>query len=144
MKYCFGIDIGGTTVKMGLFQEDGELLDKWEIKTRTENQGEAILPDIAQAVKAKMAEKKLVKEQIIGLGMGLPAPVNEDGIVQNTANLGWGYKEVTRELEELLDGMKVIPGNDANVAALGEMWKGGGKGHKNVIMVTQPILLLHF
>ena len=125
MKYCFGIDIGGTTVKMGLFQEDGELLDKWEIKTRTENQGEAILPDIAQAVKAKMAEKKLVKEQIIGLGMGLPAPVTEDGIVQNTANLGWGYKEVTRELEELLDGMKVIPGNDANVAALGEMWKGG-------------------
>ena len=83
-----------------------------------------------------MAEKDLVKEQIIGLGMGLPAPVNEDGIVQNTANLGWGYKEVTRELEELLDGMKVIPGNDANVAALGEMWKGGGKGHKNVIMVT--------
>ena len=137
MKYCFGIDIGGTTVKMGLFQEDGELLDKWEIKTRTENQGEAILPDIAQAVKAKMAEKKLVKEQIIGLGMGLPAPVTEDGIVQNTANLGWGYKEVTRELEELLDGMKVIPGNDANVAALGEMWKGGGKGHKNVIMVTR-------
>ena len=133
MKYCFGIDIGGTTVKMGLFQEDGELLDKWEIKTRTENQGEAILPDIAQAVKAKMAEKDLVKEQIIGLGMGLPAPVNEDGIVQNTANLGWGYKEVTRELKELLDGMKVIPGNDANVAALGEMWKGGGKGHRNVI-----------
>ena len=136
MKYCFGIDIGGTTVKMGLFQEDGELLDKWEIKTRTENQGEAILPDIAQAVKAKMAEKKLVKEQIIGLGMGLPAPVTEDGIVQNTANLGWGYKEVTRELEELLDGMKVIPGNDANVAALGEMWKGGGEGTKNLIMAT--------
>ena len=136
MKYCFGIDIGGTTVKMGLFQEDGELLDKWEIKTRTENQGEAILPDIAQAVKAKMAEKKLVKEQIIGLGMGLPAPVTEDGIVQNTANLGWGYKEVTRELEELLDGMKVIPGNDANVAALGEMWKGGGQGARNMIMVT--------
>ena len=129
MNYCFGIDIGGTTVKMGLFQEDGELLDKWEIKTRTENQGEAILPDIAQAVKAKMAEKKLVKEQIIGLGMGLPAPVTEDGIVQNTANLGWGYKEVTRELEELLDGMKVIPGNDAYVAALGVMWIGGGKGH---------------
>ena len=121
---------------MGLFQEDGELLDKWEIKTRTENQGEAILPDIAQAVKAKMAEKDLVKEQIIGLGMGLPAPVTEDGIVQNTANLGWGYKEVTRELEELLDGMKVIPGNDANVAALGEMWKGAGHGEKNMVMVT--------
>ena len=141
MKYCFGIDIGGTTVKMGLFQEDGELLDKWEIKTRTENQGEAILPDIAQAVKAKMAEKKLVKEQIIGLGMGLPAPVTEDGIVQNTANLGWGYKEVTRELEELLDGMKVIPGNDANVAALGEMWKGGGKATRMLLWLPlEPVL----
>ena len=135
MKYCFGIDIGGTTVKMGLFQEDGELLDKWEIKTRTENQGEAILPDIAQAVKAKMAEKKLVKEQIIGLGMGLPAPVTEDGIVQNTANLGWGYKEVKKEMEELT-GLKVRLGNDANVAALGEMWLGAGKGEKNIVMVT--------
>ena len=120
MKYCFGIDIGGTTVKMGLFQEDGELLDKWEIKTRTENQGEAILPDIAQAVKAKMAEKKLVKEQIIGLGMGLPAPVTEDGIVQNTANLGWGYKEVTRELEELLDRLpRQLSGGQAQRVAVG-------------------------
>ena len=99
-KYAFGVDVGGTTCKIGFFETDGRLIDKWEIKTRTENQGEAILPDIAQAVKAKMAEKKLVKEQIIGLGMGLPAPVTEDGIVQNTANLGWGYKEVTRELEE--------------------------------------------
>lgn len=135
MRYCFGIDIGGTTVKMGLFQEDGKLLDKWEIITRTENQGEAILPDIAEAVKAKMTEKNLAKEQIVGIGLGIPAPVTDDGIVPNTANLGWGYKEVTRELEELLD-IRVVPGNDANVAALGEMWLGGGKGHKNVIMVT--------
>lgn len=135
MRYCFGIDIGGTTVKMGLFQEDGKLLDKWEIKTRTENHGEAILPDIAEAVKAKMSEKDLAKDQIVGIGLGIPAPVTDDGIVPNTANLGWGYKEVTRELEELLD-IRVVPGNDANVAALGEMWLGGGKGHKNVIMVT--------
>lgn len=85
MKYCFGIDIGGTTVKMGLFQEDGELLDKWEIKTRTENQGEAILPDIAQAVKAKMAEKKLVKEQIIGLGGA-----------SGTGNRGWNCSEYSK------------------------------------------------
>ncbi len=141
MKYCFGIDIGGTTVKMGLFQEDGELLDKWEIKTRTENQGEAILPDIAQAVKAKMAEKKLVKEQIIGLGMGLPAPVTEDGIVQNTANLGWGYKEVTRELEELRDGMKVIPGNDANVAALVRCGKVAEKATRMLLWLPlEPVL----
>lgn len=135
MEYCFGIDIGGTTVKMGLFQFDGKIIDKWEIKTRTENGGEAILPDIAQAVKEKMEEHQIQKEQILGLGLGIPAPVTSDGIVMNTANLGWGYKEVKRELEELTD-MRVVPGNDANVAALGEMWLGGGQGHKNMIMVT--------
>lgn len=135
MKYCFGVDIGGTTVKMGLFQEDGTLLDKWEIKTRTENGGEAILPDVARSIEEKMKEKGLTKEQIIGIGLGIPAPVTVDGIVVNTANLGWGYKEVKRELEEIT-GMFVVPGNDANVAALGEMWLGGGKGQKNMIMVT--------
>ena len=135
MKYCFGVDLGGTTVKMGLFQESGELLDKWEIKTRTENQGEAILPDIVESLKQKISEKGIDKEDIIGCGMGVPAPVTAEGIVQNTANLGWGYKEVKRELEELI-GLKVEIGNDANVASLGEMWLGGGRGHQNMIMAT--------
>ena len=135
MNYCFGVDIGGTTVKIGLFQTDGELVDKWEIKTRTENGGEAILPDVAEALKKKMEEKGLNASQMSGIGIGIPAPVDENGIVQNTANLGWGYKEVSREMEELT-GMKVASGNDANVAALGEMWLGAGKGNKNMIMVT--------
>lgn len=135
MKYCFGVDIGGTTVKMGLFQTDGELLDKWEIKTRTENRGEAVLPDIAEALKKKMEEKELTISQMTGIGIGIPAPVDEEGVVQNTANLGWGYKEVSKEMEELT-GMKVAAGNDANMAALGEMWLGAGKGNKNMIMVT--------
>ncbi len=135
MNYCFGVDIGGTTVKIGLFQTDGELVDKWEIKTRTENGGEAILPDVAEALKKKMEEKGLDDSQISGIGIGIPAPVDENGVVQKTANLGWGYKEVSREMEELT-GMKVAAGNDANVAALGEMWLGAGKGNKNMIMVT--------
>lgn len=135
MKYCFGVDVGGTTVKMGLFQEDGVILEKWEIKSRTENEGEAIIPDIAASIKEKIESHKLCKDEILGIGMGVPAPVTAEGIVQNTANLGWGYKEVKREMEELTD-MRVVPGNDANVAALGEMWLGGGKGHKNMIMVT--------
>ena len=133
--YCFGVDIGGTTVKMGLFQEDGTVMDKWEIKTRTENGGEAILPDIAASIEAKMVEHNISREELKGVGAGIPAPVSEEGIVQKTANLGWGYKEVKRELEELVK-VPVRIGNDANVAALGEMWKGGGKGHKNVLMVT--------
>lgn len=133
--YCFGVDIGGTTVKMGLFEGDGNVIDKWEIKTVTTNGGEAILPDIAASVAAKLVEHGVAKEDIVGVGVGVPAPVSEDGIVQKTANLGWGYKEVKRELEELT-GFKVKVGNDANVAALGEMWKGGGRGNKNLVMVT--------
>lgn len=57
MKYCFGVDIGGTTVKLGLFTTEGEIVDKWEIKTRTENQGEAVLPDIAAALNEKVRGK---------------------------------------------------------------------------------------
>ncbi|MEG0191117.1 MAG: ROK family glucokinase [Lachnospiraceae bacterium] len=135
MSYCFGIDVGGTTIKMGLFEFSGELTEKWELVTRTENQGENILPDIAKAIQEKMKERKLDEDDILGLGIGIPAPVTELGIVNATANLGWGYKEVKHELEELTR-MKVQVGNDANVAALGEMWKGGGLGHKNLIMVT--------
>lgn len=135
MKYCFGVDIGGTTVKLGLFTTDGEIVDKWEIKTRTENQGEAVLPDIAEALKEKLEEKKIDRDEVEGIGVGVPAPVNAEGVVQNTANLGWGYKEVKREMEEL-SGMRAEIGNDANVAALGEMWLGAGKGRKNIVMVT--------
>ena len=135
MKYCFGVDIGGTTVKMGLFQIDGVLLEKWEIPSHTENEGAAILPDVAASIEELCEKKKIAKDQIEGVGIGVPAPVTEVGIVQNTANLGWGYKEVKKEMEELT-GLKVRLGNDANVAALGEMWLGAGKGEKNIVMVT--------
>lgn len=135
MRYCFGVDIGGTTVKIGLFQADGTIVDKWEIKTRTENNGSAVLPDIAESLEKKLAEHKLKREDIEGVGFGVPAPVNAEGIVQNTANLGWGYKEVKREAEELT-GFPAEVGNDANVAALGELWLGAGKGQKDMIMVT--------
>lgn len=135
MEYCFGIDIGGTTVKLGLFLTSGTLVEKWEIKTRTENEGERILPDIAATLLEKMEQQGIKRGKIAGIGVGIPAPVDAEGIVSNTANLGWGYKEVKREVEQLV-GVKVEVGNDANVAALGEMWLGAGKGHNNMIMVT--------
>lgn len=134
-KYCFGADIGGTTVKLGLFDTEGNILDKWEIKTHTENEGSAILPDTAAAILAKMEERKLNPEEVAGIGVGVPGPVSIDGIVPHTANLGWGYKEVTKELSERT-GLPCKAGNDANVAALGEMWKGGGQGHKDLVAVT--------
>ena len=135
MKYCFGVDIGGTTVKMGLFEENGTIVDKWEITTDTSEEGKAILPNVAASVEKKIEEHQISKEDIKGIGVGVPAPVTADGVVNGSANLGWKYKEVRRELEELT-GLTAAVGNDANVAALGEMWKGGGAGEKNMIMVT--------
>ena len=134
-KFCFGVDVGGTTVKIGLFQTDGTIVDKWEIKTNTANHGSAVLPDIAHSLADKLKERNIEKSMVEGIGIGVPAPVNADGIVQNTANLGWGYKEVKREMEELT-GLIVEVGNDAKVAALGEMWLGAGKGQQDMIMVT--------
>lgn len=135
MKYCIGVDIGGTTVKMGVFDITGTVLDKWEIPTRIENMGSAILPDISVSIENKRAELQIPKEAICGIGVGVPAPVDSDGVVKNTVNLGWGYKEVRKELEELT-GYSVKVDNDANIAALGEMWKGGGEGYQNMVMVT--------
>ncbi len=133
--YCFGIDVGGTTVKMGLFKTDGQLVEKWEIPTRTEDGGKAILPDIAAYAMAKLVEKDISREEVAGIGIGVPGPIDAEGVVPHTANLGWGYKEVTKELSELT-GVVCRGGNDANVAALGEMWKGAAAGHKSGVMVT--------
>ena len=134
-EYCFGIDVGGTTVKCGLFSVKGDILDKWEIPTRTENNGVNILPDVAATIDAKIQEKGIARDTIAGVGVGIPGPVNEDGAVICAVNLHWGYVELEKELEKLT-GLTVKAGNDANVAALGEMWKGGGAGYHNVVMVT--------
>lgn len=134
-NYVFGVDIGGTTVKIGLFSTEGTLLEKWEITTRTDEGGKFILGDIAESVKAKMAEKSIDKSDVVGVGMGVPGPVKDDGTVIKCVNLGWGIFNVADELSKILE-LPVKAGNDANMAALGEMWQGGGKGYDNIVMVT--------
>lgn len=134
-KYAFGVDIGGTTCKIGFFETSGKLLDKWEIKTNTENNGEAILPDVARAVDNKLAQEGISKDEVQGIGIGVPGPVKSNGVVNRCVNLGWGVVSVAEELGNQT-GLAVKVGNDANVAALGEMWQGGAKGCKDVIMVT--------
>lgn len=134
-KYIFGVDLGGTTVKMGLFKEDASLLDKWEIPTVKDNNGEGILPDIARSIKSKIADKNIDKEDILGVGIGVPGPVDSKGVIYQAANLGWDVFNVSETLSGLV-GLPVKAGNDANVAALGEMWKGGGAGYGNMVMVT--------
>ncbi len=134
-KYCFGIDVGGTSIKCGLFCVDGTLEEKWEIPTNTENQGAAILPDIAASIQAKMREKGIAKENVAGVGIGVPGPVNKDGEIPRAVNLNWGYKHISKEMEALT-GLVAKAGNDANVAALGEAWKGGAAGASQVILAT--------
>jgi glucokinase len=133
--YAFGIDIGGTTIKIGLFKTSGILQETWEIPTKTQNQGECILTNIAEAIKAKIEKEQIPVDEIEGLGLGVPGPVGEDGTVYKCVNLGWGIINVENKLRDLT-GLKVKAGNDANVAALGEMWQGAGKGYKNVVMAT--------
>ena len=134
---CIGIDVGGTSVKIGLFETTGELLDKWEVKTRREDGGAFILPDVAASIRKKLEEKGLdLGRDIAGAGMGVPGPVLPDGYVEVCVNLGWRGVNPQEELSKLLDGIPVKSGNDANVAALGEMWQGGGKGYSDLVMIT--------
>ncbi len=135
-NYAFGIDIGGTTIKMGLFSTKGELLENWEIPTRKEDGGAHILSDIAQSMKEKLTDKGIGIEDVEGIGIDVPGPILEDRIVNRCVNLGWGVMDVTRELGMLVDIDNIMVANDANAAALGEMWKGGGKGHDDVVMIT--------
>lgn len=134
-KYGFGVDVGGTTVKIGFFETRGELLDKWEIRTNKDNNGSQILSDISQAIDNKLAQECISKSEVQGVGIGVPGPVRADGVVNGCVNLGWGVVNVGEELSSLT-GLDVKVGNDANVAALGEMWQGGGKGSREMVMVT--------
>ena len=135
MRYGFGIDLGGTTVKLAYFDENGTMLDKWEIPTVTAGGGTQILPDIAASVKAYLEENNIAPESILGLGIGVPGPVNGKGVVNKCINLGWGVFNIADTLSSLT-GFPVKAGNDANVAALGEFWKGGGAGCENMVFVT--------
>ena len=135
MGYGFGVDIGGTTVKIAFFDCNGTLLQKWEIKTNTENNGHAILPDIAASLKCFLEKENIRKEEIIGIGIGVPGPVDDAGVVNKCVNLGWGKVNLCEELYSLT-GFSVKAGNDANVAALGECWQGAAKGCEDVVMAT--------
>lgn len=134
-KIAFGVDLGGTTVKMGIFTEDGLLISDWEIPTRKENNGEKILGDIADSIKSKIISETMDVKDVIGVGIGVPGPVTPEGIVKGCVNLGWGDVAIEETLKDMT-GFSVKAGNDANVAALGELWQGGGKGFKSIVMVT--------
>ena len=135
MKYGFGIDLGGTTVKIAYFDETGEMLQKWEIPTVTTDGGKHILPHIAASIRDFINAYQINETMILGMGIGVPGPVSSKGVVNKCVNLGWGVFNIAEQLTELT-GFPVKAGNDANVAALGEYWKGGGKGCDNMVFAT--------
>ncbi len=133
MQYCFGVDLGGTTVKLACFTADGTLIRKWEIPTVVTDGGSHILPDIAASLKDYCRSAGLT--EVLGIGIGVPGPVTGQGIVNRCVNLGWGVLDIPKELGALT-GLPVAAGNDADVAALGEYWKGGGQGSDSMVLVT--------
>lgn len=135
-KKCIGIDVGGTAVKIGLFEDTGEILRKWEIVTRSEDRGAHILDDAAGSIRRTLKDEGIAMTDIRGAGLGVPGPVTADGHVPRCVNLGWGSCCPGQQMSRLLDGIPVKCGNDANVAALGEMWQGGGRGYKDLVMIT--------
>ncbi|MDD6795046.1 MAG: ROK family glucokinase [Clostridiaceae bacterium] len=134
-KYSLGVDIGGTTVKLGLFRSEGELRESWEIETRKDENGKHILDDIANSIDEVLKKRNISKDDVQGIGVGVPGPVNSNGMVFKCVNLGWDVFNVEMALERKT-GLKVKAANDANIAALGELWQGGGKGYDNMVMVT--------
>lgn len=134
-RKVFGVDIGGTSVKMGMFTSEGELLDKWEIPTRTQDNGVNILPDIACSIKDRMKKENISLNDVTGIGLSVPGPVDDEGVVHRCVNLGWGEFSISEEMRKHID-VPVFAGNDANAAALGEVWRGGGKGCRDVVVVT--------
>lgn len=135
--YAFGVDVGGTTVKLGLFSRDGVLLEKWEIPTRTQNNGENVLPDIVASIRSKLSEKNIAPQNVEGIGIGVPGPVSADFTVNKCVNLGWDVFNLKDKMNQLLPEIpNVAAGNDANVATLGELWQGGGKGYQSAVMFT--------
>lgn len=135
MKYGFGVDLGGTTVKIAFFDETGKMISNWEIPTVTANHGSQILPDIAASIREYRERNDIADSDLLGLGIGVPGPVSAKGIVNRCVNLGWGVFNISEELSRLT-GLPVKAGNDANVAALGEYWKGGGQGYDNMVLAT--------
>ena len=100
MKYGFGVDLGGTTVKIAYFDENGTMIAKWEIPTVTEDGGKKILPDIAASIRQFIEQKTIDPATIIGVGIGVPGPVSSKGVVNKCVNLGWGVFNIIHPLSE--------------------------------------------
>ncbi len=132
-----GIDLGGTTIKFAILKINGDIQQKWSIKTNILNDGQNIVPDIIKSIEHHIDLYKLDKNILKGIGIGTPGVIDDDkGTVKNAFNLGWKTEQsVRKDIEDKLH-LPVNLENDANAAALGEQWKGSGNNESNVVFIT--------
>lgn len=136
-KWLVGVDLGGTTAKLAFINIYGEIIHKWEIPTDNSNEGKNITINIAKSIDQNLEEKDATKAKLVGIGMGAPGPVNlATGVIYNSVNLGWEDNYPLKDLLEVETSLTAVIDNDANCAALGEMWKGAGNGAKDLVCVT--------
>ena len=128
-KGYLGVDVGGTTVKFGLFTSGGEPLGKWTIESR---RGYGLFDDIAGAI--RKGEEEYGRPAAIGFG--IPGPVCPDGTVEICPNLDIRDVNFVKEMKDRLPEIPMAAANDANAAALGEIWLGSGSGFKDAVMFT--------
>ncbi|MTV81051.1 ROK family glucokinase [Secundilactobacillus folii] len=136
-KSLIGIDLGGTTTKIAFVSRDGDIMQKWSIPTDKSENGKHIVPNIITSLKKTMTDSGYTKDQFMGIGMGTPGAVNiEEGTVIGAFNLNWKTTQHIRDQIQAGVGLQLVLENDANVAALGEFWKGAGEKDQDVIFVT--------
>ena len=136
-KKIIGIDLGGTSVKLAILTTEGEIQEKWSIKTNILDEGSHIVPDIIDSIKHRFETYGLTKEDFLGVGMGSPGVVDsEAGTVIGAYNLNWKTLQLVKDQFESALGLPFFIDNDANVAALGEQWVGAGNNNPNVVFMT--------
>lgn len=136
-KKLIGVDLGGTTIKFAILTQDGEVQQKWSIKTNILDEGSHIVPDIIESINHHLDLYEMKPEQFIGIGMGTPGTVDvEKGTVIGAYNLNWKTLQNVKEEVEKGTGIAFALDNDANVAALGEQWKGAGENAADVAFIT--------
>ncbi|MCK8606596.1 ROK family glucokinase [Apilactobacillus ozensis] len=137
VKKLIGIDLGGTTTKLAFLTEKGEVLEKWAIPTDVSGNGGNIVPNIIKSINKNMENSNHVIDDFIGIGMGTPGSVNRDaGTVIGAYNLNWKTTQHIKDQIEKALGIPFFIDNDANVASLGEYWKGAGSKDSDVVFVT--------
>ena len=136
-KYVVGVDLGGTSVKLAIITPEGHIDKQWTIPTNIAEDGRHIVPDIIESIQEKLNTFNIKNDELIGIGMGSPGTINlAEGSVIGAYNLGWSKRQYVKQQFQEAFNLPFVIDNDANVAALGEQWRGAGDNQDNVVMIT--------